>query len=71
MTLLQLDYIFPFVVFFYGALLTFVLNTPALMKLAEEKFPPQLHQQMNNHRILAIVCLVVGALWSLQHLWLN
>jgi hypothetical protein len=67
----QLDFIFPFIVFAYGAMMTFVLNNPVLMRLAADKFPPQLHQQMNAHRYLAIVCLVVGSLWSLQNLWFH
>ena len=71
MTYQELDALFPFVVLTYGALLTFVLNSPKLMSLAEEKFPTQLVRQMNAHRILAIICLFVGGLWSLQSLWLN
>lgn len=71
MTYQELDALFPFVVLTYGALLTFVLNNDKLMSLAEQKFPSQLVRQMNGHRILAIVCLFVGSLWSLQSLWLN
>jgi hypothetical protein len=51
--------------------MTFVLNMPPLMRLAEEKFPPELHQQMNMHRPLALICLIMGSLWSLQNLWLS
>jgi hypothetical protein len=69
MTYKELDFLFPFFVLAYGALMTFVLNTPALMRLAEEKFPHELLQQMNMHRTLAVVCLVIGSLWTLQNLW--
>lgn len=69
MTYKELDFIFPFVVLTYGVLMTFVLNSPQLMKIAQERFPTQLVQQMNMHRGLGIVCLVVGALWSLQNIW--
>lgn len=71
MTIQQLDAIFPYFVFFYGALLTFVLHNDFLTNLAKEKFPPQLVAQMNGHRALALCSLFVGGLWSLQHLWLK
>ena len=69
MTYKELDFIFPFIVLAYGALMTFVLNTPHLMKIAEERFPTSLVQQMNMHRTLGIICLIMGALWSLQNIW--
>ncbi len=71
MTYQELDAIFPFCVLAYGAMLTFVLNSPRLMTLAEQKLSPELLRQMNGHRILAIVCLAVGSVWSLQSLWLK
>ena len=49
--------------------MTFVLNSPQLMQIAEKKFTPDLVKQMNLHRYLAIVCLVIGSLWSLQNIW--
>ncbi|MCB0349628.1 MAG: hypothetical protein KDD38_00495 [Bdellovibrionales bacterium] len=69
MTYKELDFIFPFIILAYGALMTFVLNSPKLMQIAEERFPTSLVQQMNMHRTLGIVCLVMGALWSLQNIW--
>jgi hypothetical protein len=69
MTYEQIDFAFPFVVLAYGALMTFTLNAPALVELAEKRFSPQLVQQMNLHRTFAVVSLVIGALWSLQNLW--
>lgn len=70
MTPNQLDFIFPFVVFFYGALLTFVLNHSHLMAIAERKMPRPILDQMKAHRALAWFCLVIGFFWSLQNLWL-
>lgn len=67
----KLDFLFPFVVLAYGALMTFVLNSEFLMKLAQKRFPQELVQQMNVHRHLGLVCLVVGGLWSLQNLWVG
>ncbi len=69
MTYKELDFIFPFIVLGYGAVMTFVLNAPKLMMLAEQKLPSEILQQMKMHRGLGIICLVVGALWSLQNLW--
>ncbi|OFZ14493.1 MAG: hypothetical protein A2Z20_00720 [Bdellovibrionales bacterium RBG_16_40_8] len=70
MTYKELDFFFPVMVLFYGALMTFVLNSPRLMRIAEERFPQELLQQMNMHRTLGVFCLVIGALWSLQNMWL-
>lgn len=67
----ELDFIFPFFVLAYGALMSLVLNTPFLMELAEKHFPQPLQVQMKSHRVLALICLVVGTVWSLQNIWLN
>lgn len=69
MTWQEIDFIFPFIVFFYGTLMTLTLNLPQLVKLAEQRFPRQLIQQMNSHRTLGIICFYVGGLWSLQNIW--
>jgi hypothetical protein len=69
MTHQQLDFWFPFIVFTYGFTMCVVLNLKPLVALAEKHFPPDLHRQMEAHRYLAVVCLVVGALWSLQNFW--
>ena len=53
----------------YGALMTFVLNSPRLMQIAEQRFPQPLVNQMNMHRGLGLICLFLGAAWSLQNLW--
>jgi len=69
MSLVFLDFIFPFFVLAYGALITFVLNVPALEKLSQQKLNQHMHNQLQLHRGIAMVCLVVGALWSLQNIW--
>jgi hypothetical protein len=66
----KLDFIFPFVVLGYGALMTFVLNAPGLSELAEQRLPTDVYRQLIAHRSLSLVCLVIGALWTLQNLWL-
>ncbi|MCB0414281.1 MAG: hypothetical protein KDD50_08110 [Bdellovibrionales bacterium] len=64
-----LDFYFPFIVFFYGALITFLLSSEFFCKLAEERLPIYMTQQLKSHRILALVSLWVGGLWSLQNIW--
>lgn len=71
MTPRQLDDIFPFILFFYGALLTIVLHQKQLVNLAEDYLPAPVKEQMRSHRPLALLCLVVGFFWSLQVLWLS
>lgn len=70
MTMIQVDYIFPFVVFFYGIIMVFVLENKFLSKLATERMPQQ-KMTMQSHKGLAWVCLFVGGLWSLQNVWLG
>lgn len=69
MTYKELDLIFPYVVFGYGLLMTLILNSEFLLKLAEERLPRQLYNNFMGHRVLGLVCLFVGSLWSLQNLW--
>ncbi len=69
MTIHQLDFVFPFFVLGYGALVTFVLNMPILMERAEERLPHEWVRQLHAHRILALASLVGGGLWSLQNIW--
>lgn len=71
MTIQKLDFIFPFVVLAYGFLVTFVLSLPALVQIAEQRLPEPLLKQLMGHRFLAMICLVVGGVWSLQNLWLG
>ena len=70
MTIEKLDLLFPYVCFFYGAVMTFVLNSSALSRIADESFPSELLANYRSHRGLALVCLVVGGAWILQNLWL-
>ena len=68
MTIQELDFYFPFIVFAYGLIVTIPLNLPQLMELAEERLPRENLRQLQAHRGLAMFCLVVGAFWSLQNL---
>jgi hypothetical protein len=68
MSIHELDFYFPFFVFLYGLMVSIPLNIPSLMDKAEEVFPKQLIDQFNAHRKLAMLCLYVGGLWSLQNI---
>jgi len=71
MTYSELDFIFPFVIFGYGVVMCFVLNTPKLLTLAEERLSPELFQQFKTRRALGLVSLVVGGIWALQNMWFS
>lgn len=70
MTYKELDTIFPYIVFVYGTLVSFVLASEPLMKVARERLPQDLVGQLVAHRTLGHLCLWVGGLWILQNLWL-
>lgn len=65
-----LDYYFPFIVFFYGLVINFVLEIPYLLVLAQKRMPSQ-YAAFERHRKIAVISLYVGGLWSLQTLWLS
>lgn len=71
MSLVALDYYFPFFVFSYGFIMTMLLNAEWSQKLLQERLPAALAQQFLAHRWLGLVCLGVGTVWSLQNLWLG
>ena len=66
-----IDQIFPYFVFIYGSMVTIVLNIPKLLELSEQKLPPSIQKQMNGHRVLALACMCIGFVWSLQNLWFS
>ncbi len=68
MSVERLDFLFPFFVLGYGAVVTLVLHMPIMAK-AEEMFPQEWVEQLRGHRWLALACLVIGGLWSLQNIW--
>ena len=71
MTYQELDYVFPFFVFGYGALMLLVLTNPKLTRLAEDRLPSEVWSQFKVKKAFALVCFVVGALWALQNIWLS
>lgn len=71
MTVRDLDAIFPWIVLLYGFVITFVLNQESLVTLAERRLDQTLLRNLQAHRGIAFVCLVVGGLWTLQNLWIG
>jgi hypothetical protein len=67
MSIQQLDFYFPFIIFGYGVIMTLVLNS-SLVERAETVFPQALIAQFKASRVLGFVCLFFGGLWSLQNL---
>ncbi len=70
MTVEKLDYLFPFIVFFYGLLLLLVLENPVLVKIGEERLGAAF-QHLSRHKGLAWICFFVGGLWSIQNVYLT
>lgn len=68
MTPAQIDFYFPFVVFFYGFLAVLVLETPALARLGRERMAAA-WQGLEQRRSLAWISFFLGGVWSLQNLW--
>jgi len=69
-TIALLDFYFPFIVFFYGLAINFVLEIPHLVALAQKRMPGQ-YSAFEKHRKIALMSLYIGGLWSLQNLWLS
>ena len=68
MTPEKLDFIFPFVVFFYGLLVVAVLENPYLIKIGQERMGTRF-QRLTRHKSLAWVCFFVGGFWATQNIW--
>ncbi|MFK8138172.1 MAG: hypothetical protein AB8E15_07430 [Bdellovibrionales bacterium] len=68
MDLQTFDFFFPFFVFLYGVMVSIPLCSEKLMKIAEERLPTNLLEQFKAHRVLALVCVYIGGLWSLQNI---
>ena len=64
----ELDFYFPYMVLFYGSLMTLVTSLHDLREKAQESMNPEIVQWFYGHRGLGLVCLFVGGLWSLQRL---
>jgi hypothetical protein len=64
----ELDFFFPFIVFFYGFLILLVLEgLPAVVRPEYRTHP--LFEMIQKRKNLAWICFFVGGLWSLQNIW--
>jgi len=70
-TVAQLDSIFPYICFAYGAIMTLALNLPWVARIADERLPAHLVVQWRSRAGLGLICLFVGAAWILQNLWFS
>ncbi len=70
MSIKELDYFFPFFVLGYGVLITLLFES-GLIALGNGRIPEPMLQQLKGNRVLGLICLVVGLLWSLQNLWVT
>lgn len=68
MTVNQLDFYFPFVVFFYGFLAVTVVETPALFKLGSARGGVAFENLVRRKK-LAWISFFLGGLWALQNVW--
>ena len=66
----MLDFYFPFLVFFYGLAINFILEIPYLVALARKEMPSH-YATLEKHRKIAVFSLYVGGLWSLQNIWFS
>jgi len=67
MTVKELDYFFPFIVFGYGFVMTLIFQS-GLINLASGRIPEPLIRQFHTNRALGFFCLIIGGLWALQNL---
>ncbi|MCX7978695.1 MAG: hypothetical protein N2578_06785 [Bdellovibrionaceae bacterium] len=68
MTPRELDFIFPFVVFFYGFFVLLVLENPALVRIGQERMPEAL-LRLKANKPLAWGSFFLGGLWVIQNMW--
>ena len=66
----KLDFYFPFLMFFYGLAINFILEFPYLVAMARKEMPSQ-YATLEKHRQIAIFSLYIGGLWSLQNMWFS
>lgn len=70
MSVQELDYYFPFVVTAYGLIVTWLTQAEWAQK-AIERLPSDIQARFHGHKGLALICLLVGSIWSLQNVLLG
>lgn len=71
MSLEQLDFIFPFVLLFYGVVVSVCANLPVFERIASQSGLEEQYQALKAKQLFGLVCLGLGGVWSLQNLWLQ
>ncbi|MES3038173.1 MAG: hypothetical protein V4736_09725 [Bdellovibrionota bacterium] len=66
----QLDFYFPFFVFFYGIVVILVTETAYFAKIGKDRMVPQF-EKLQQHKPLAWISFFLGGLWSVQNIWLG
>lgn len=67
----EIDLYFPYLVLVYGLFMTVATSLPALQQKAGESMNEELVQWFYGHRVLGLVCLAVGGLWTLQRVLMS
>lgn len=62
----ELDLYFPYIVLFYGSIMTLLTNIPFLKRKVAPHLDHEVVQWFYGHQMLGAVCLFVGILWSFQ-----
>ncbi|MEM7646486.1 MAG: hypothetical protein AAF203_06230 [Pseudomonadota bacterium] len=65
----ELDLYFPFIILAYGLVMTIVTNSSALEEKAFANFDAQMVSWFYGHKILGVICLFIGGLWSIQRFY--
>lgn len=66
----QLDFYFPFIVFFYGVFVLFLVDFPAFQRIRANLVLPSQWENPGGRRFLYTMTIVCG-LWSLQNILLG
>lgn len=62
----QLDFYFPFLVFFYGVLILFMVDFPAFQRIRQRLVLPAIWDNPSGKKLLYFMTIFCG-LWSLQN----
>ncbi len=66
----QLDFYFPFLMFFYGILMIFVMDNPVFLRL-HHSFTGGVFGQARREAKFLWVLVIVSGFWALQNLLIS
>ncbi|MCC6277325.1 MAG: hypothetical protein IT289_05360 [Oligoflexia bacterium] len=67
----SLDQAVPILSFVYGLIMIVIGQSPRLLGLARTQFSDAWAENFKQKQPLALICLIVGGLWTIQNFWLN